>query len=90
MEQEPVSLRLENPRMVMQALRAAKAREQAGRLARTLRVLVAPAQKKLPVRVALTKNNVRPPQSQRASAALGKEDRFVRQAFPPGGTLLPA
>ena len=86
-EQEPVSLQLENPLVLVQEQGAARQQEQPGRSPRTVRAL---AQKMLRERIAWWKNILRPQQSQRAWAALGKGGPFVRQAFPAGGTWLPA
>lgn len=70
-----------------QARQAAKPQKQAGRLPRTLTALV---QTKLPVRLALRKNSVRPPRSLRAWAASGIEVQWKRQAFRPGAMSSPA
>jgi hypothetical protein len=83
-------LQLENPWMLMQALvqtrRIAKLPEQPGRWPRGM----AQGQKKPLEQIARTKGSVRPPQSPRAWAALGRGVPFVGQAFPAGARSLPA
>jgi hypothetical protein len=79
-EQEPVWLGLEN------RLAPAQARGQPGRWPRALAL----GQTRLLELLERTKNSVRLPRSLRAWATLGREVRFVRQAFLEEGTSLPA
>ena len=88
---ELLSLLLENPRMLMQALvlarRAAEPRELAEHLPQAL-LASGPAQEKLAARLAQSKNNARLPRSPQAWAELGRVVPFARQAFPAGEKLL--
>lgn len=88
-EQELVLLLLENPRMLVQARRTVEPLEQVEHWPATL-LESTPARWKPRKLLARAKNNLRPPRSLRAWAALGTADPFVRQAFPAGGMSLPA
>lgn len=75
-EQKPVWLRLENPRMLMQARRVVEQPELPGRLRPSL--------------AQTTKNSAHPRRSLRAWVELGTAARRMQQAFPGGETSLPA